>query len=203
MAHYCSECTYLNLKDPNEYGEYWCEKKLERHLGNEVACYRYCEAYNRNSNVSKSAYDYSEEKSRNDGCYLTTMVCDALKLPDNNTYLQTVRQFRKNVLQRDNKYKSLLVEYDIIGPKISKAVLEDPQKETIAKSCMENYLQPIVSLLHRGKRDKALCLYIDLTQNLKKLYNLENEVVTQKQIDEADIEKSGHGVYVKKRTISE
>lgn len=49
-------------------------------------------------------------------------------MPDNNIYLETMRNFRENVLQKDEKYKSLLVQYDIIGPKIAQYLMLDPLK---------------------------------------------------------------------------
>lgn len=200
MAHYCAECTYLDLS--NEYdGKFWCEAKYERHAANELECYRFCEAYSRSSSVAKSAYDFSEEHTNNIGCYLTTMICNILGLPDNNMYLETLRNFRKNILQKDNNYKQILVEYDIVGPKISEALNNDPKKLKIAKFFFDNYLVNIINFLNTNNKDKALCLYIDMTNKLKKLYNLNNINVTTIEIDEADILESGHGKYVKKRTV--
>ena len=201
MAHYCAECTYLDLSSERD-GKFWCEKKLERHAANELECGRFCEAYSRSSSVSKSAYDFSEEKTSNGRiCYLTTMICEILGLPDNNTYLETLRQFRKNVLQKDNKYKKLLVEYDIIGPKIANYISKDPSKKLIANNYFYDYIIPVIYFLNEGNIEKAIELYITMTNKLKSLYNLDNINVTTIEIDEADILESGHGKYVKKRAV--
>lgn len=201
MAHYCAECTYLDLSSERD-GKFWCEKRLERHAANELECDRFCEAYSRSSSVSKSAYDFSEEKtSSGSGCYLTTIICNILGLPDNNIYLKTLRDLRDNVLQKDQKYKKLLVEYDIIGPKIANYISKDPSKKIIANNYFYNYIIPIIYFINEGNIEKAIQLYTTMTNKLKNLYNLDNINLTTIEIDEANILESGHGKYVKKRAV--
>lgn len=201
MANYCSECTYLDLDTGDIYGKFWCDGKLERHLANELACYRFCKAYNRNSSVADSAYNYSIEHSSSSGCYLTTMICNILKFPDNNKFLNTMRDFRNNVLQNDENYKPLLVEYDIIGPKISEAISNDPLNKLIASKYLQKFIIPIVLLIEHQKTDIAVNLYKNMTNELKTLYNI-NSPISNLEIDTADIKESGHGIYKVKKITS-
>ena len=201
MANYCGECTYLDLSTGDEYGKFWCEKRLERHLANELECNRFCRAYSRDSSVAKSAYDYSKDKSSS-GCFLTTMICSILNLPDNNTYLETIRNFRNQVLQKDDKFKPILVEYDIIGPKISEALNNDPLKNKIASKYFENYIKPITILINNKDFNGAINLYITMTNNLKNLYGLGNINISSIEIDASDIKESGHGIYKSKKITS-
>ena len=128
----CAECTYLDLEDSNSEGKYWCDKKCERHLSTDPECGSFCRAYSRSDGAISNAISYSKSKT-DPPCYLTTMLCNILNLPDNNIYLETIRIFRANVLQKDEKYKKLIVEYDVIGPVIANALNNDPLKEVISK----------------------------------------------------------------------
>lgn len=129
------------------------------------------------------------------------MLCNILKMPDNNIYLETMRNFRKNILQKDEKYKSILVEYDIIGPKIAEALNNDPQKELIAQKYFNSFIPAIIFNINNKEYDDAVLIYKSMTNLLKSFYGLYNIDVTTLEIDNADIEKSGHGFYkVKKIT---
>lgn len=200
MANYCSECTYLDLSTGDIYGEFWCDKKLERHKANELECYRFCRAYSRDSSVAKSAYQYSVEHSKKGNCCLTTMLCSILKMPDNNPYLNTIRNFRNNYLTKNDKYKPILVEYDIIGPEIAINLNEDPLRYQIAANMFYKFIRPITKLIKENNYENAINLYITMTNNLKELYNVNNPISLE-IIDNADIKQSGHGIYkVKKIT---
>lgn len=199
---FCSECAYLNLNSNDIYGKFWCEKKLEWHTACELECDRFCKAYYRSSSESESAYRYSKENSGSSGCYLTTMLCNILGMPDNNYYLETMRKFRNNVLQNDEKYKPLLVEYDIVGPKIAEALNNDPLKHTIALKYFNTYIIPVIDLLRQNKNDAAIQLYINMTNSLKNFYGLGNIGITTLEIENADIKESGHGIYKQKKITS-
>lgn len=201
MANYCSECTYLNLNSIGDYGNFWCEEKLEWHKANEIECYRFCRAYNRDSSVANSAYNYSIEHTPKEGCYLTTMLCHILGMNDNNIYLETMRSFRKNILQNDEKYKSILVEYDIIGPKIAQYLMLDPLKEKLANTYFQRYIIPISKLLEEKKNNMAINLYMNMTNSLSCLYNLNSITLSIEEINNADIKESGHGIYKTKKLI--
>ena len=111
-----------------------------------------------------------------------------------------MRNFRTNVLQKDEKYKRLLVEYDIIGPKISKFLENDPLNKQIALNCFNRYIVPIINYIDTNK-DMAISEYINMTNMLKGLYNINLEV-DNKVIENAKISESGHGVYVLKSSYN-
>jgi len=195
----CAECTYLDLSDYNSSGAYWCDKKLERHLATDPECGSFCRAYRRSYSAISNAIDYSNSKNSGGNCYLTTMLCNILGMDDNNIYLKTIREFRNNILQKNEKYKQLLVEYDIIGPKIAEALYNDPLKDKIAKIYFENSIIPITLLINNKEYDKAINLYSKMTLNLKNFYSINNISISVEDINNADIEKSGHGKYIQKK----
>ena len=192
---------YLNTNDPDLYGKYWCEKKLERVFAYQEECYRFCRAYNRSSSTSEGYEKYSKDNSGSPGCYLTTMMCSILKMSDNNPFINNMRNFRNNVLQKDEKYKDLLVEYDIVGPIIATNLSNDPLKYQIAANGFFKYIKPITILIKEKKNNEAINLYTEMTNKLKSFYNI-NTTVDINTMNNADIMRSGHGIYrVKKITL--
>ena len=195
----CAECTYLDISDGNLYGAFWCDKKLERHLATDIECGSFCRAYSRNSSSIRNAIEFSNSKNSGGGCYLTTILCNILGMSDNNIYLETMRNFRKNILQKDEKYKTLLAEYDIVGPAIAEALANDPLKEAIAKIYLNNFIIPITEFINNKENERAVDKYYQMTNNLKTFYGLNNYNVSVEQINNANIEKSGHGKYIQKK----
>ena len=197
MSKTCGECTYLNI-GPGKgdlYGKFPCEKKWENHLATDPECDRFCKAYNRDYNSIQNAYIYSNNHSSSSGCYLTTMLCNILKMPDDNIYLETMRKFRNNILQKEDKYKSILVEYDIVGPKIATALSNDPQKELIAEKCFNTYIPTIIYNINNKNYDNAIFFYKTMTNFLKSFYGLGTINVTTLELENIDIKESGHGIY--------
>lgn len=201
MASTCSECTYLKIdgySDPDSYGRFYCEKKYERHLATDIECSRFCRAYSRDSGTIRNAIEYSNSHSSSSTCYLTTMLCNILKMPDNSPFLNKMRNFRDNYLQKNEKYKDIFVQYDIVGPMIAKKLDTDKNKIKIAVTYFYTYIKVICKYLDNKEYDKAIKLYIDMTNSLISYYNANSIVVSTEDIKNADMSKSEHGIYVKK-----
>jgi len=195
----CSECTYLDLN--KEYsssdGRFWCENTLDWHYANEAACRRECYAYGRSSSAAKSYKEHSERcQSSGGGCYLTTITCEILGLPDDNVYLRTLRKFRKEKLQKDDKYKEILVQYDIVGPIIAERLRCEERNGVIAKNLLNLGISKTVFQIFNGQDLEAIKTYTTMTELLIQACEIDVEL-TKEQIDAADITKSGHGMYVK------
>ena len=200
MSKFCGECTYLDLSTGDIYGKFYCEKKWERHKATDVECGSFCTAYNRDYSTMQNAYRYSEDHSSS-GCYLTTMLSNIFGLPDNNVYLETMRNFRKNILQKDEQYKSLLVEYDIIGPKIAECLSNDPLRKQIAEKYFNAYIIAIVDCINNNNIKSAIFTYKNMTNLLKHFYKLGGTEITTLEIDSCDIKEAGHGKYKVKKII--
>ena len=198
MSRFCGECTYLDLSTGDIYGKFYCERRYERHTANDVECSSYCTAYSRSDSEIRNAMEYSKDHTSSGGCYITTIICDILKAPEKNTFIETLRWFRNNVLQNDEKYKDILVEYDIVGPVIAKNISNDPLKYQIAANAFFKYIKPITRLIKSKNYDEAINSYKDMTNRLKNFYNI-NTTVTVEEINNADIKSSGHGIYKVKR----
>ena len=196
MSKICGSCTYLDLSTGNCYGKYYCNKKYDRHLATDTACSSYTKAYSRSSSALKNAVDFSNSKTSSN-CYITTLLCGLLCLSDYNYYINILRSFRNNYLRYNEKYNHLLVEYDVVGPKICKNLIVDKNNRLIAARLFYNYINPIVSLIEDKMFVDAIVRYTMMVDKLKNLYGIDR-VVTDLEIAESNIELSGHGKYVKK-----
>jgi len=194
----CSECTYLNLNKEYESGDgrFWCERKLEWHFANDHACYREIYCYDRSESTAKSYKEHSERCQNSGGTCLLSTISEILGLKDNNFYLNTLRNFRENELQCNEKYRELLVNYDIIGPIITENLRKLPKKQIIAKNLYELGIKKMVQFINKNEYLKAIQLYNDMMGLLIEGLNITAKP-TIDQINNADINKSGHGVYVK------
>ncbi len=199
MARTCSECTYLNLD--KEYdtsdGRFWCETKLEWHYANEAACYRYCTAYSRNSSVARSYKEHSEACQQSSGCFITTVIVNILKQNDRSIAMEKLRAFRDNILKKNDKYKKVLVEYDLIGPIVATKLSADSNALQISKNLYNLGIKNVIKLIDKGLFDEAVSLYADMTELLKIGYNIKTNI-TKEEIENCDLKASGHGNYVKK-----
>jgi actin-related protein len=135
------------------------------------------------------------------GCYLTTIMCQILNYADDNYYLQTLRNFRDNVLKQDVKYYPLLLTYDVIGPMIAYHLSQDKDKEIIAKTMFEKYIIPSVNAIEENKTSIATNIYVAMTNVLAEKYNINTKIITIEP-HTIDINTLGHGK-VRKRTLTE
>lgn len=195
MIDYCSECTYLKINGDTNYGKYWCENMKEWKYASDKKCNYYCDAYSRSSYDAKAAYKFSEDSKKPD-CYLTTLVCNILSMDDNNVYLNNMRSLRKNYLQKNEKGLKLLIEYDVVGPKISEAIMCDNGKFNIAYTLFNNYISPITLDILDRKYDEAITKYTEMTNKLIKYYGIDNKV--EVSVDEIEPSLAGHGLLQKK-----
>ena len=176
----CAACTYLN-------DNLWCEKKGESHSGSDRKCDSFCEAYGRSTSERENFY----ESSPSSGCYLTTIMCQILKYPDDNHYLKTLRNFRDTIMQPDPNCLPLLLTYDIIGPSIAKKLALDPRRISIATAFF-NDISDAVSAIEEKDYDSAIDKYVTMTSNLAKNLGIDANFAN---INIANIDKTnlGHG----------
>ena len=106
----CGSCVKMDIHNRSGYNCY-CKKRDAYYSAKDD---RICYAYEYDRYRDYKELDFEEQ--RNSSCYITTMVCHLLNLPDSNPYLDTLRVFRSDVLQKNPQYANILFEYDTIGP---------------------------------------------------------------------------------------
>jgi len=161
MAYYtCNDCQYYDKDDTNRWDEGYCTERNQYYPRSDRACSRF--------------------KLRNDistTCFLTTAMCDIFGFEDNCFGLETMRRFRDTVLVNDSKYYPLLAEYEVVGPIISGNLYRDKQRDMVADYYFENYLYDIiVNLSTRKDYNEAVDRYVEMVNDMKRMYCVNHEV---------------------------
>lgn len=179
---YCAACTYM--KDRSDYtGKYHCERKGNDRYACDPKCDSFCEAYSRSSYARENMYNNSLNHSESSGCYLTTIMCKILNYPDNNYYLNTLRNFRDNYMKKNPKYIPLLLTYDYIGPIISYELDRDKNNKEIATVFFSQYITKSVSAIEEEKYETAINVYKAMTHALAEKYNINTKIITPEKIN--------------------
>lgn len=157
MAYYvCNDCQKYDRNDINRYDEAYCTY--------------YCKYF------PKSDRACSKFEKRNDietTCFLTTAICDIFGYTDNCFGLETLRNFRDNVLVKDSRFYHLLAEYEVVGPIISQKLYNDEHRMEVAEYYFENYLYDIIVNLNTEKDYmSAVETYIVMVNELKRMYEI-------------------------------
>lgn len=162
----CSDCIWLDTSDSSWRG-FRCTKKNIYVKPDEKSCNNH----------------FEKKQSNSSSCYLTTTMCEILGKEDNCYVLDTLRSFRDNIMKNDDTCTSLLLEYDAIGPQICEKLMQDEQKEVIAKSMLYLRIYPAIKAIKEEKYDDAIEIYKDMTDILKEKYNIKYECTKQNTIN--------------------
>ncbi len=158
MATKCGTCLNLNLKEKSQWSDkYWC---TERHNYFEPTDYS-CSYYNEDPNRVKEP-----------DCYITTIISNILGYADNCELLNTLRDFRDNYLKSHKEYYDLLLEYDILGPKISHCIYNDENNYPLALIISRCYIMPCANYIKDGKYEDAITIYKNMVHHLMNRYNI-------------------------------
>lgn len=206
----CAECTFfkfcIDCREDDVKRRYRCSKYYKYVWATDYSCSEFCEDSEKTTSDINNAIEEAEEwKVRHESpsyspCYLTTITCALLGMPDNNIYLKTLREFRDNVMQKDPKYFKLLAQYDIVGPVIARRLAEDPARGQIAKNLLELGIKTTVLQIKENKYDEAVQTYSTMTELLIDGCRIKREAISSEVINSMDIAKSGHGKVMLKTT---
>lgn len=169
---YCRECVCMDLNDRSPYNsnKAWCSERREYYNPNEHACSTY--------------FQYDESKgTAQGGCYLTTIICNLLGMEDKNGILQIMRNFRDEYLLSHPETYPMLIEYDVVGPKIVNALTNDPLQITIAKSLYANYIVPITQDILLKNYKVAIAKYSNMTQKLRNIYQIDSTITRKLDVN--------------------
>ena len=159
----------------------------------------YCEWYKTTYWPDDSCNHYRKRGSYRGGpCYITTIVCNILGFDDDCEVLNNLRKLRNKFMQKDEKYKKDLYDYDTIGPKIAKIIADDyyeTKDNTLAKTIYNNYLVPSANKAKEENYLESYTIYKNMTNLLQETYNIKTD---DEMIKEYDQTKGGHG-YIKTR----
>ena len=186
----CGSCGHLDMNNYRGY-KYYCKER-----------YTYCDPSNPKCRDYKSAdemgdrRDYYDIKKINQAdCYLTTVICEILGFNDDCEILSIMRSFRNNILQKDLRYLSILIQYDVVGPSIATNLKNDENALWIAKELLKHYIRPIIKFIENKNYDAAVVVYKNMTELLIENYALVDDSYL---IEDYDQSLGGHGRVHKK-----
>ena len=168
---HCKDCISMNLNDrwALDPSKAYCSERKQYFDPNDRAC----------------SNRFQNDESRNPsstGCYLTTIVCEVLGFEDSCRELDTLRSFRENVMKRDEKYHTLLCEYDAVGPLIAEQIRNSLKPKDFCQFLYQSYIVDVVSAVEEGKSDLAVMIYSYMVGKLKNLFGLE-EITYDPQLE--------------------
>ena len=161
----------------------------------------YCQYYNYCGNCP----NYKQYGSTSNGCFITTVTCDILKKDDNCEVMNNLRKLRDDYLQVHEEYFNTLKEYDTIGPMLAERMVNDEEKEKLAKAIYSYILKPISKLVKQENYELATHRYFAMSLLVIRYYGLEDYYNELRKKDygysDFDPTQSGHGKTIKKNII--
>ena len=185
----------------------WCQFCKDRsNFFNTIYC---CTISGKEVEIPASYYDYCKHDyyvsscpfykqygTSSSGCFITTVICDVLNKEDDSEVIQNLRNFRDNVLQKNDKYSEILKIYDTIGPILASKIIQDENRDSIASEIYTYTLEPISNLINEENYAAAVKHYFYMTLYLINEYNLArayNFLVDNNFGYKKDEHASGHG----------
>ena len=142
-------------------------------------------------------YDKNDTEKGYCRVYKTTYWPDD-SCEDNCEVLTNLRKVRDKFMQKDDKYKKDLFDYDTIGPQIAKILKDDYQEtndKTVASTLYTNYLVPAANEAKENNFTGAITIYKTMTNLLKNTFKIKTNDELLREYDQT---KGGHG-YIKTR----
>lgn len=106
-------------------------------------------------------------------CFITTVTCNILGKNDNDPVMEKLRDFRNNVLQKNEEYYEILKLYDVIGPMIANNLMNDAEKELFTP-ILYPILERITKLIDKKDYESAIEKYRVMTLLLINRYDLKH-----------------------------
>ena len=127
----CIQCDYMDLSDQNKFGDAFCTDRHRYYDPYSSACSGF-----KSSSISLRNREDEYDKEQSSGCYLTTAMCGALGYDDNCCYLNILRNFRDTYMMNNKECLPMLVEYEVIGPIISRNIANDKETVSLKLLCL-------------------------------------------------------------------
>lgn len=194
----CGECRKLDTCDIQD-GRAFCKEKKERRF----ACDYYAEECSEffrvgwgDTSAAKEAIRRAEEykKEHESGsCFITTAVVHILKKTDDCQELTVLRKFRKEVLQKDEQYRDILLRYDTVGPVLARALANDENRLQVAIDLYNIYIRGCVQYIESGDIANAVVFYKEMVENMMLKYMTFSEFIPLKARENYAQDAGGHG----------
>ena len=111
-----------------------------------------------------------QKRTKNNGCYITTAVCNTLQKTDDCYELTMFRKFRDSWLKAQPDGEELIQDYYAIAPTIVANIdARNDAQETYCK-IWKDYLSPCLTMLENGRNAECKSMYTRMVLDLKKRF---------------------------------
>ena len=158
----CGSCVHMNTNDyVGHKDNCYCTERRQYYNLHERKC-RYYE------------YDkYKDYYDLNHRWHVVSAIIEKLDLKDSYECISILHNFRKDFLEKDEKYELLLHKYDFVGPVIAKCILEDEDSTKLCEGLAREFLADIIFMIKDGNNEEALAKYIEMIDLLSNIYQSE------------------------------
>lgn len=104
------------------------------------------------------------------GCFITTACVTEKGLADNCDELTTLRSLRENYMRQTPQGKTLLAEYQTLGPAVVAAISHCENRKEIYDYLYQNMITPSVAMIKNGEYQDAVDWYQGFSKELKMKY---------------------------------
>lgn len=103
-------------------------------------------------------------------CYVTTAVCESLGKDMQCYELTLLKNYRDQVLAKEEDGARLIDEYYDIAPTIVNRINKCPERDEIYASIFQEYIRPCITYIENERTDLCKSTYCTMMQQLKKDY---------------------------------
>lgn len=103
-------------------------------------------------------------------CYITTAVCESRKLSDDCFELSVLRDYRDNILAKEEGGEDIINEYYDIAPTIVKRINRSSNPEEIYDSIYRDYILGCIENIENKQYDMCRESYTKMVSELKSKY---------------------------------
>lgn len=114
----------------------------------------------------------SWSNSDSGGCYLTTACMLSMNASDNCNELMILRDFRDKMIDEDEDFKKIVIEYYKKAPLIVNKIEKDNSKKKIYDDIYANTIIPCINFIKNKQYKEAVKVYGDCYNSLKDKYKV-------------------------------
>ena len=105
------------------------------------------------------------------GCFITTALCQSFNKPDDCRELTAFRNFRDNFLASEPDGKALIAQYYETAPQIVRRIDAQSNATEIYRSIWTQYLAPCLNFLDNGDNLSCKARYVEMVSALQKKFH--------------------------------
>ena len=108
------------------------------------------------------------------GCFITTACVEHMGLSDDCEQLNILRMFRDKLVEEDELFREIVLDYYKKAPSVVKKINESDNKDEVLEHLYNELVVPCVEMLKNNQEQEAKEHYINTYKKLLKTYEVGN-----------------------------